>query len=53
MPGFLAQEGTVKVKLPSQCYPREEVVPREEITSLRLSLQEEIDQFRLEEEREE
>ena len=53
VPGFLAREGTVQVKLPSQRYPREEVVLREETASSCLSLKEKIDQFRLEEEREE
>ena len=53
MPGFLARKGTVQVKLPSRCYPREEAILREEIASSHLSLEEEIDQFRLEEEREE
>ena len=51
--GFLAQEGTMQVELPSHHFPCEATVPREEIASSRLSLKAEIDQFRLEEEREE
>ena len=53
MPGFLTQEGTVQVELPSHHFPLEERALREGTTSSRLSLEEEIDQFRLEEEREE
>ena len=53
VPGFLAQEGTVQVKLPSHHFPREEAILREETASLRLSLEAEIDQFQLEEGREE
>ena len=43
----------MQVELPSHCYPCEEMVSREETTFSRLSLEKEIDQFRLEEEREE
>ena len=53
VPGFLTREGTMQVKLPSHHSPREEVVSRKEIASSCLSLEEEIDQFQLEEEREE
>ena len=53
VPRFLAREGTVLVKLPSYCSPREAAVPREEIASSYLSLEAEIDQFLPEEEREE
>ena len=52
MPGFLAQEDIVQVKLPSHCSPREATTLREETNSLRLSLETEIDQFQLEEKRE-
>ena len=41
------------VELPPQLVLLEAVAPREETTSSRLSLKEEIDQFQLEEEREE
>ena len=53
MPGFLAQEDIVQVELPSRRSPREAMVLREEISSLHLSFDAEIDQFHLEEEREE
>ena len=53
VPGFPTREGTVQVELPSHCFPHEERAPREGTTSSCLSLEEEIDQFRLEEEREE
>ena len=53
VPGFLAQEDVVQVELPSCHSPREVVVPREETTSSHLSLKAEIDQFHLEEEKEE
>ena len=53
VPGFLTREGIVQVKLPSHRSPYEEAIPRKEIASSRLSLEKEIDQFRLEEEREE
>ena len=43
----------MQVKLPSHRSPCEEAVLREKTASSRLSLGEEIDQFRLEEEREE
>ena len=52
MPGFLAQEDIVQVKLPSHCSPCEATTLKEETTSLRLSLETEIDQFQLEEKRE-
>ena len=51
--GFLAREGIVQVEFPSHRSPREEMVPREETTSSRLSLEMEIDQFQLKKEREE
>ena len=50
VPGFLAQENLLPVELPFHYSPREVAAPREEIASLRLSLESEIDQFRLEEE---
>ena len=53
MPGFLAREGTVQVKLPFHRGPLEAVVLREEIASSCLSLEAKIGQFQLEEEREE
>ena len=53
VPGFLAREGIMQVKLPSHRSPHEVAVPREEIASSRLSLKAEIDQFQLEEDREE
>ena len=53
MRGFLAREGTMQVKPPSHCSPREVAVSREETASLRLSLEMKIDQFRLVEEGEE
>ena len=43
----------MQVKPPSHCSPREVAVSREETASLRLSLETEIDQFQLEEERKE
>ena len=43
----------VPVDQPSQCAPHEAAALREETTSLCLSLEEEINQFQLEEEREE
>ena len=43
----------MQVKLPFHHSPCEEVVLRKEIASSRLSLEEEIDQFQLEEEKEE
>ena len=53
VPGFLAREGTVQVKLPSHHFPSEKAVPREETTFSHLSLEVEIDQFQLKEGREE
>ena len=53
VPGFLVQEDIVQVEFPSRCSPHEVVVLREETTFLHLSLEVEIDQFHLEEEREE
>ena len=53
VPGFLAQEDLPPVELPFQCSPREVAMPREETTSSHLSLKVEIDQFHLEEDREE
>ena len=53
MPGFLAREDIVPVELPPCCSPREAAILREEIDLSRLSLEAEIDQFRLEEEGEE
>ena len=53
IPRFLAQKDVVPVELPPQLAFPEVAAPREEIASSRLSLEEEIDQFRLEEEREE
>ena len=53
VPGFLAREDVVPVELPPQLILPEAVAPREETNSLCLSLEEEIDQFQLEEEREE
>lgn len=43
----------MQVELPSHRYPHEAAVPREEIAFSRLSLEEEINQFQLKEEREE
>ena len=43
----------MQVEFPSHRSPREEMVPREETTSSRLSLEMEIDQFQLKKEREE
>ena len=45
VPGFLAQEGIIQVKLPSYRSPCEEAIPREETASPCLSLEAEIDQF--------
>ena len=52
VPGFLAREDIMQVKLPSCCSPRETVVLREETAFSRLSLEVEINWFHLEEERE-
>ena len=52
VPGFLAREDIVQIKLPSQQALPEPAAPREETTSSRLSLKEEIDQFQLKEEEE-
>ena len=48
--GFLAQRDLPPVKLPIQRVPQEVVAPREETASTPLSLEVEIDQFRLEDE---
>ena len=53
MPSFLARENLPLVELPLQRSPREVAAPREETASSRLSLKAEIDQFHLEEDREE
>ena len=45
VPKFPFREGIVLVELPFHHFPREEVVPREETASSRLSLEAEIDQF--------
>ena len=50
--GFLAREDLPLIELPFHRSPHEVATPREETTSSRLSLEAEIDQFRLEEERE-
>lgn len=46
----LAREDIVPVELPSRRFPYEVTVLREETASSRLSLEAEIDQFRLKEE---
>lgn len=48
-----AQEDVVLIELPSQRALPEPATPRKETASLRLSLEVEIDQFHLEEDREE
>ena len=53
MPRFLAREDIVQVDLPARRSPREATVLREETASLWLSLKTKIDQFHLEDEREE
>ena len=53
VPRFLAREDIVQVDLPARRSPREATVLREETASLWLSLKTEIDQFHLENEREE
>ena len=53
VPRFLAREDIVQVDLPARRSPRESTVLREEIASIWLSLKTEIDQFHLEDEREE
>ena len=53
MPRLLAREDIVPVELPSRRFPYKATVPREETTSSRLSFETEIDQFHLEEEKEE
>ena len=50
VPSFLARKDLPLVELPFHCSPQEVAALREEITSSRLSLETEIDQFRLEEE---
>ena len=51
--GFLAREDLLPVELPLHRSPREVMILREETTLSRLSLQVEIDQFHLEDKREE
>ena len=53
MPGFLALEDLLPVELPLHCSSREVAAPREETASSCLSLEAEINQFHLEEDREE
>ena len=53
VPGFLTQEDLPLVELPLHRSPPKVVVPREETASSRLSLEAKIDQFHLEDEREE
>ena len=50
IPGFLAREDIVPARIPLVPILTAAVASREETASLRLSLEEEIDQFRLEEE---
>ena len=50
VPDFLAREDPLLVELPFHRSPREVATPREETASSRLSLEAEIDQFRLKEE---
>ena len=50
MPGFLARRDLPPVELPLQCVPKKVAAPREETVFSHLSLEAEIDQFRLEEE---
>lgn len=50
VPRFLARRDLPPVELPLRHAPREVAAPREETASSRLSLEAEIDQFRLEEE---
>ena len=50
VPGFLACEDIVPIELPSQRAFPEATIPREETASSCLSIEEEIDQFRLKEE---
>ena len=52
IPGFLAHEDIVPVELPSQRAFPEAAIPKEDTTSSRLSLEEEINQFLLKEEEE-
>ena len=50
IPNFLAQEDLPSVVLPLQrSLPKATAVPKEEIASLRLSFEEEIEKFHLEE----
>ena len=53
IPRFLAREDVVPVELPFHHSPYEVAAPKEKTTSSRLSLKAKIDQFRLEEDREE
>ena len=53
MPGFLAREDFVPIKLPAHHFSLEAAVLRKETVSSRLSLEAEIDQFHLEEKGEE
>ena len=50
VPGFLAREDVVLAELPPPLALPEATTPKEETASSRLSLEEEIDQFQLEEE---
>ena len=51
VPRFQAREDIVQVELPFHRAPLEATIPREETASTRLSLEVEIDQFLLEEDR--
>ena len=53
VPGFLAREDFVPIKLPAHHFSLEAAVLRKETVSSRLSLEAEIDQFHLEEKGEE
>ena len=50
IPGFLAQEDIVSARIPLIPIPPVTAAPREETAFSRLSLEEEIDKFHLEEE---
>ena len=53
VPGYLAREDITQVNLPARRSPHEAAVLREETASSRLSLKTEIDQFHLEDKKEE